>query len=193
MFWEQGKLGELGVVERTRNGGRLPPNPPTGGRSASPRPPAQGVSDTLGLGDWVRGLARETWNLSREIPGLAREVLKLTREAPRLNDKIPRLAHEVPKLDDEVLRLAREVPRLAHEVPRLNDEVLRLNDEILRLAPQSRRLPLEVPRLDSEVPNQVVLQACHSPLAQGPGGGASSPSGGFGGQTPPIPGSLYHP
>ncbi|MBD1921183.1 hypothetical protein H6F77_08770 [Microcoleus sp. FACHB-831] len=32
------------VIGKTRIWGTLPPKPPTGGRSASPRPPAQGAS-----------------------------------------------------------------------------------------------------------------------------------------------------
>jgi hypothetical protein len=41
-FWREGSKRKLVVIEKTQIGG-IPPKPPIGGRSASPKPPAQGL------------------------------------------------------------------------------------------------------------------------------------------------------
>ncbi len=77
--------GGVEVLERTRNGGRLPPKPPTGGRSASPRPPAQGVSDTLRECHLALWLKRESLSLDWEALRLSLEARSLTRESLSLD------------------------------------------------------------------------------------------------------------
>ncbi len=94
-----------------------------------------------------------------------------------------------PRLDDEVLRLVQELSRLAREVLRLVTKVLRLEREVLNLALEPQNLPIEMPKLNRKALklNGPAQRVTHR-LRRGSGGDASSPSGGFGGQTPPISG-----